>query len=113
MAGVVIDRFRVLNDQRGKATIVASFDVKLSFVTIRGYEIVKVGNKDPFIAVPANAYKKSDGSGWDRFNFIVYEGSKGEQLQAEIERLAMEELRRRSGSVPAAASGGFEADLPF
>lgn len=113
-----IDRFRILNKKRGSAQILATFDVNLGPLTIRGYEIVRAGN-NTFVSAPANVYKKSDGSGWDRFNFVVYDGPKGEALEKQIETDAMDELRRRGAAAQPAKKesyGGFDDGddgLPF
>lgn len=100
---IKIDRFRVENKQRGQATVLASFDVNLGAMTVRGYELIQHNGK-MFVSVPANVYKNRDNK-WDRFNFIVYNDSKGEQLEQTIQSMASEELKRRKGAVQ--NSGGY------
>lgn len=109
-----IDRFKILNKNRGKATIMASFDVNFGPMTIRGYEIVKIGNGQPFVSEPANVYKKDDGS-WDRFAFVVYNDAKGENMQNQIQTAAFDELRRRgpAATQPDPFAGTGAQDDPF
>jgi len=113
MANIKIDRFRVENKDRGKARILGSFDVNFGPMTIRGYEIVQLEDRT-FISEPNNAYKNKEGS-WTRFNFVLYNGPKGEQIQENIKELAFDELRRRqpAASQPKAQTTGYDDDLPW
>lgn len=105
---IKVDRFRVLNKQRGQANILATFDVNFGAFSVRGYELVQHNNKT-FVGVPANVYKNREDK-WDRFNFIVYNDSKGEQLEQAIHNMAMEELKRRKDAVPSQGNNNYGND---
>lgn len=106
---VKIDRFRIINRERGNTTILASFTADIGIMEFNGVEIVESA-KGTFIAFPNRRYnagteKRPD---WKTFNYIWFKGSKGEALKREIEQAAFEELERRGGeSQGSGGSGGY------
>lgn len=112
---VKLDRFAIKNVQRGKATVLARFDVNFGPMTIKGFELIRVGDKT-FVAEPSNSFKGTDGN-WKTFKYVAYAGSKGEELQKQIHSLASEEMSRRGTQPPptqaSKPSYADEDDLPF
>lgn len=97
---VVIENFRIRNTVRGKATLQASFDANLGALSIKGIELLKL-NADgrQFVSAPHNRYQDKQTNEWKRFNYVGFNGERGNALLAEITKLGTEEYNRRSGSM--------------
>lgn len=95
---VKIDRFRIVNKQRGNAKILAIFTVQIGPLQINGVELIQAG-RTKFVAFPNRRYNAGSQKRpeWKTFNYIWFDGSKGEALKKDIEQAALEELERRGG----------------
>jgi hypothetical protein len=106
----------VKNVQRGKAYLMARFDVNFGAMTIKGFELVKVGDK-VFVSEPYNLWKPKNDPNADlqRFSYVWFNGDKGKRLQGEIANIAKDEYRRRSQAPRQEEQNAwdFEEDLPF
>ena len=96
MSGIKIERMNVKNTQRGKAYLMARFDVNLGALTIKGFELVQVGDK-VFVSEPYNLWKpKEPNAELKRFTYVFFNGEKGQSLKDMISNSAKDEYRRRN-----------------
>jgi len=128
---VTVENFRIKNQQRGRATLLATYDVNLGAISIKGIELLKLDKGNIFASAPHNRYQDKRTNEWRRFNYIGFNGERGNSLLAEITKLGEDEYRRRSsqpqqqtpyrggGYTPYQEDGNtgfgneFEDDLPY
>lgn len=106
MSQIVIERFSVKNDTRGKATLVATFNVNLGPMTINGMELIRLDSGVEFVSPPSRNYQ-IEGGEWRRFNYVHFNEDRGDRLKDAILEAAKDELARAGNPAPARrASGG-------
>lgn len=97
---VTIDNFRIKNQARGrngKVTLLATFDVNLGAISIKGVELLRMEqNNNIWASVPHNRYQDKRTQEWRKFNYVGFNGERGNALLAEFTRMAEDEYRRRS-----------------
>jgi len=92
-----IERMTVKNTQRGKATLLARFDVNFGPMAVKGFELVRVGDS-VFVSEPYNLYTPKGESQPKRFTYVFFNGEKGKAMQKEISDAAKDEYSRRNGA---------------
>ena len=107
---VKIENFKIKNQQRGRATTLATFDVNLGALSIKGAELIRLDDGKTFASMPNNRYKGSDGQ-WKRFNFIGFNGDRGNKLIGEILKMSQEEYKRRTAGSTSQGQG-FDRGYP-
>jgi hypothetical protein len=71
-------------------------------MTIKGFELVKLGDK-VFISEPYNLWKPRNAGPNDKpnkFSYVWFNGEQGKKLQGQIMQMSKDEFRRRA-SAPA------------
>ena len=97
MAGFKIENMHVKNTARGKAFLMARFDVNLGPMTIKGFELVRVGDTT-FVSEPYNLYTPQGESKPKRFTYVFFNGEKGTAVKEKIVAMVKEEYARRSSA---------------
>lgn len=113
---IVLESFKIRNTDRGKAKLLATFDVNLGPLTIRGMELVEWQGSS-FVGVPNNRYKGADNT-YKKFNYVAFNDERGKELNAKIHQMASEAYSQSTpvSSPPPVASPsitGIDDDLPF
>lgn len=108
--GMAIEKFEVKNEARGEnARRLATFSVNFGAMSVNGFELIEAGSKR-FISAPHRRYKAGNGE-YKRYSYIWFNDAKGEQIQAEIAKLAVDEYTRRNGAPASKSVGSPPEDL--
>lgn len=88
-----LENFKIKNNPRGRATLLATFSVNLGAISLNGFELVEVDNKR-FVSEPHRRYQV--GGSYKKYSYVWFNEGKGKQLEGEIEKLAIQEYDRRT-----------------
>lgn len=96
---IKIERMVVKNTPRGRATLLARFDVNLGPLTIKGFELVTVDGST-FVSEPYNLYTPKGETKPKRFTYVFFNEAKGKDMKRQIDEMAKAEYQRRNSAPP-------------